>query len=114
MGTDHCTFETGGCSERSGTRYEDFDTAKERFIEVWTQLPDVQFENGQHFLQGDRRCSEWTLTATKAHGSKLEMDGLTFHLEGQPGIVLQAINQQHAQCRRRGRNTRFTGVRILQ
>ena len=31
--------------------------------------------SGLHFLQGDRGCSEWILTATKADGSKMEVDG---------------------------------------
>ncbi len=73
--SDDCIFETGSGSERYGTRHEGFDTVKARFIEVWTQLPDIQFENGSCFAQGNRGCSEWTLTATKADGSTLEIDG---------------------------------------
>ena len=73
--SDDCIFETGSGSERYGTRFEGFDTVKARFIEVWTQLPDVQFENGRHFAQGDRGCSEWTLTATHPDGSKMAVDG---------------------------------------
>jgi len=73
--TDDCIFEPGGGPERYGTRFEGFETVKARFIEVWTELPDVQFENGKHFLQGDRGCSEWTLTATRPDGGKLEIDG---------------------------------------
>jgi hypothetical protein len=73
--TGDCIFETGGGEERYGTRHEGFDTVKARFIEVWTQLPDVQFENGKHFLQGDRGCSEWTLVATHPNGTKMEVDG---------------------------------------
>ena len=73
--TEDCIFETGGGSEKYGTRIEGYENVKKRFIEVWTDLPDVSFENGQHFSQGDRGCSEWTFTATRPDGSKMEMNG---------------------------------------
>ena len=50
--TDDCVFETGGGAERYGTRFEGFDEVRLRFIEVWTDIPDVRFENGLHFVQG--------------------------------------------------------------
>ena len=52
-----CVFETGGGSERYGTRYEGFDVVRERFIEVWTDIPDVHFEGLVHFVQGEHGCS---------------------------------------------------------
>ena len=76
-----CVFETGGGSERFGTRYCGYEEVKARFIEVWTDFPDVQFENSQYFVNGNRGCFEWTFIATKSDGSILEIDGcdlLTF------------------------------------
>ena len=73
--TPDCVFETGGGSEKHGARYQGFEEVKARFIEVWTDFPDVRFENPRHFVQGDRGCSEWTFVATKADGTKLEIDG---------------------------------------
>ena len=73
--TDDCIFETGGGAERFGTRYEGYDNVKKRFIEVWTELPDVRFENDRHFVQGNRGCSEWTFIATRPDGSVMEVDG---------------------------------------
>ena len=73
--TDDCVFETGGGSEKYGTRYQGFELVKSRFIDVWTEYPDVQFENARHFAQGDRGCSEWTFLATKSDGTKIEIDG---------------------------------------
>jgi ketosteroid isomerase-like protein len=66
--TEDCIFETGGGSERWGTRFEGFDTVRERFIDVWTSIPDVRFENSRHFVEGDRGCSEWTIIGTLADG----------------------------------------------
>jgi len=80
--TDDCVFETGGGTERYGTRFEGYEAVKARFIEVWTDIPDVQFSNALHFVQGDHGCSEWTFTGTRLDGSKIEIDGcdiFTFH-----------------------------------
>ena len=73
--TEDCIFETGGGSERYGTRHQGAESVRKRFVEVWTELPDVKFENGQHFAAGDRGCSEWTFTATLPDGSRMEVDG---------------------------------------
>lgn len=73
--TPDCIFETGGGKESFGTRYEGFETVKQRFIDVWTEIPDVKFLNVRHFLQEDRGCSQWTTTGTRADGSKMEIDG---------------------------------------
>lgn len=70
-----CVFETGAGSERYGTRYRGYKDVKARFIEVWTQFPDVHFKNSRHFVQGDRGFSEWTFVASRPDGSKIEVDG---------------------------------------
>jgi len=73
--TDDCVFETGGGTEIYGTRISGYNAVRLRFIEVWTDLPDVRFENGTHFVSGNRGCSEWTFVATRPDGSSLEMNG---------------------------------------
>ena len=73
--TQDCVFETGGGSERYGTRFEGYTAVRERFIEVWTDIPDVRFEELVHFVQGDNGCSEWIFTGTAKDGSRIEIDG---------------------------------------
>jgi len=73
--TQDCVFETGGGSETYGTRHEGYQTVREKFIEVWTDIPDVHFEGLVHFVSGDNGCSEWTFRGTHTSGAKLEMDG---------------------------------------
>jgi ketosteroid isomerase-like protein len=73
--TPDCVFETGGGRERYGTRYVGHEAVRERFIEVWTDLPDVRFENVSHFVSGDRGCSQWTFLATRPGGIAIEVDG---------------------------------------
>ena len=73
--TDDCIFETGGGTEKFGTRYQGFEIVRDRFIEVWTEIPDVSFENFIHFSDGNYGCSEWTITGTTISGSMLEING---------------------------------------
>ncbi|GJL71062.1 MAG: transcriptional regulator [Nitrosomonas sp.] len=73
--TEDCIFETGGGTEKFGTRYEGFEAVRERFIEVWTDYPDVKFENASHFVQGNFGCSEWTFVGTSKNGVKMERNG---------------------------------------
>ena len=75
MMTEDCIFETGGGGHSYGTRYSGYEAVKARFIEVWTDLPDIRFKNCRHFVQGDRGCSEWTITGTRLNGEVLEVDG---------------------------------------
>ena len=81
--TPDCVFEPGGGPERYGIRYSGQEEVRKRFIEVWTEIPDVQFVNGRHFSQGAYGCSEWTLTGTRTDGSRIEIDGCDlFTFEG--------------------------------
>ena len=81
--TPDCVFETGGGVERYGTRFEGAESVRQRFIEVWTDIPDVRFENALHFVQGEHGCSEWTFVGTRVDGSAVEIDGCDlFTFEG--------------------------------
>ena len=73
--TGDCVFLLGSGKSASGDKFEGYAAVKEGFERVWIDLPDVSFQNARHFLSGDRGCSEWTLTATHPHGSKIEQDG---------------------------------------
>jgi ketosteroid isomerase-like protein len=73
--TPDCIFETGGGSETYGTRFAGAATVRQRFIDVWTELPDVQFRDATHFAEGSHGCSRWTFCATRADGSVMEVEG---------------------------------------
>ena len=73
--TVDCVFEPGGGPERFGARFEGREAVRERFIEVWTDIPDVKFENAVHFSQGNYGCSEWTIVGTTRDGNRIEVDG---------------------------------------
>lgn len=73
--TDDCIFEPGGGPEPYGIRFQGSAAVRERFIEVWTDIPDVRFENAVHFCDGNYGCSEWTIVGTTTSGDELEVDG---------------------------------------
>lgn len=64
-----CIFETGGGSEKYGTRYSGYEAVKAKFISVWEMMPDMHFDNSRHFIQGNRGCSQWTFMTTKSDGT---------------------------------------------
>ena len=72
---ENCVFEPGGGPEKFGTRYEGYDAVQKRFIEVWTDIPDVTFVDAIHFTDGNYGCSEWTLMGTTRDGKTIEVDG---------------------------------------
>ena len=73
--SEDCVFETGGGSERYGTRYQGENIVRERIAEVWADIPDVKFININHIVQDERGCSEWTLTGIRTNGTEIEVDG---------------------------------------
>ena len=73
--TEDCVFEPSGGSEKYGTQYQGYDAVRERFIEVWTDIPDVRFENVIHFSQDNYGCSEWTIVGITKDGAKIEVNG---------------------------------------
>lgn len=72
---EDCVFEPGGGPETFGVRYEGYNAVRKRFIEVWTDIPDVKFEGATHFSEGNCGCSEWTIMGTSKYGTKIEVDG---------------------------------------
>ena len=38
-------------------------------------IPDVRYDDGRHFVCGDRGVSEWTLRGTRATGEAIEVRG---------------------------------------
>ncbi|ARN76366.1 DUF4440 domain-containing protein [Oceanicoccus sagamiensis] len=73
--SEDCVFETGGGTEKYGTRIKGYEAVRARFIEVWTEIPEVRFIDALHFVQGNHGCSEWTFVGNRTDGSAVEIDG---------------------------------------
>jgi ketosteroid isomerase-like protein len=75
MMTSDCVFETSGGPDPGGRCYEGQAPVREAIAEIFEMLPDVRFANARHFVCGERGVSEWTMTATRPDGSRLEARG---------------------------------------
>lgn len=74
--TDDCVFMTAGGPERCGTRHVGHEAVRAAFAAAWATMPDAQWRNGRHFVQGDFGVSQWTFTGTRADGTRVEADGV--------------------------------------
>lgn len=74
--SDDCVFMTAGGPDACGARHVGREAVRKAFAGAWATLPDAQWRNGKHFVQGDFGVSEWTFTGTAADGSRVETDGV--------------------------------------
>lgn len=73
--TDDCVFETVAGAEVFGTRHQGHDAVRKAFAQAWETFPDAQWEDGRHFVCGNRGVSEWTFTGTAADGTRIVANG---------------------------------------
>ena len=78
MGFMHgdCVFLTAAGQGASGSRHVGPAAVRTAFAAAWQAVPDAQWENGRHHVQGDFGVSQWTFTGTAADGTRIEVDGV--------------------------------------
>ncbi|MES2993246.1 MAG: nuclear transport factor 2 family protein [Pseudomonadota bacterium] len=74
--SDDCVFQTAAGPDACGTRVTGTEAVRKAFAAAWQAVPDAQWRNGVHFVQGDFGTSQWTFTGTAADGSRIETDGI--------------------------------------
>ena len=74
--SDDCVFQTAAGPDACGTRIAGTEAVRKAFAAAWQAVPDAQWRNGVHFVQGDFGTSQWTFTGTAADGSRIETDGI--------------------------------------
>lgn len=74
---DDCTFMASVGNEIEGTKWVGRENVRTGFAQLWEVFPDAHFEPvGEDFIVGDRGCSEWIFTGTRANdGSRVEARG---------------------------------------
>ncbi len=72
-----CTFMASVGNDVEGSKWVGRDAVREGFASLWIGYPDAHFEPvGEDFIVGDRGCSEWIFTGTKAaDGTKVVARG---------------------------------------
>lgn len=93
MGFMHpdCVFQTAAGPDACGTRVSGMDAVRQAFASAWAAVPDAQWTNGRHFVQGDFGVSQWTFTGTAADGSRIEGDGVDLFTFKDGKIVLKNV-----------------------
>lgn len=74
--SDDCVFQTAAGPDACGSRHVGTAAVRKAFAAAWETVKDAQWENGQHFVQGDFGVSQWTFTGTAPDGSRIETDGV--------------------------------------
>ena len=58
-----------------GTRYVGLEEIREGFAARFAGIPDIRYQQDEHFVDGDRGASEWTLSGTTTEGQRIEVRG---------------------------------------
>ena len=72
---DDAVFEGPRGTEPWGTRFVGREEVREAFAARFVGIPDVRYQQDQHFVDGDRGASEWTLSGTTTDGQRIEVRG---------------------------------------
>lgn len=73
--TEDAVFESPRGPEAYGQRFEGTEAVRGAFAARFSGIPDVRYQEDEHFVCGDRGASEWTLRGTTTEGVRLEVRG---------------------------------------
>jgi ketosteroid isomerase-like protein len=62
-------------TERFGTRFTGKAAIRDGFAQRFAGIPDVRYREDDHFADGDRGASEWTLSGTTTDGQRIVVRG---------------------------------------
>ena len=81
--TDDCVLETPRGADPWGTRYSGRAAVREGLATRFTGIPDVHYDENEHWTCGDHAVSRWLLTGTSTAGEKIRVRGCDlFDLDG--------------------------------
>ena len=72
---DDAVFEGPRGTEPWGTRWVGAAAVREGFAARFAGIPDVRYRQADHFVDGDRGASSWTLSGTTTDGERIEVRG---------------------------------------
>ncbi len=72
---DDAVFDAPRGPDSWGRRYVGKDEVRKAFEGRFAGIPDVRYLDAEHFADGDRGASEWTLSGTTTDGVRLEIRG---------------------------------------
>jgi ketosteroid isomerase-like protein len=72
---DDAVLEGPRGADKWGTRFVGDEQIREAFAARFSGIPDVRYQEDEHFVDGDRGASEWTLSGTTTDGTRIELRG---------------------------------------
>jgi ketosteroid isomerase-like protein len=72
---DDAVFESPRGPNPWGTRFAGHEAIREAFTGRFAGIPDVRYHDDDHFVDGDRGASEWTLSGRTTDGQRIEVRG---------------------------------------
>ena len=72
---DDAVFESPRGPDPWGRRFVGREEIRTAFAGRFSGIPDVRYRQDDHFVDGDRGASEWTLSGTTTEGERLEIRG---------------------------------------
>ena len=58
-----------------GQRFVGKSDVRDAFAARFSGIPDIRYQDDEHFVDGDRGASEWTLSGTSTTGQRIEVRG---------------------------------------
>jgi ketosteroid isomerase-like protein len=72
---DDAVFEAPRGPEAWGRRAIGAEAVRQAFAARFAGIPDVRYQQDDHFVDGDPGASEWTLSGTTTEGRRIEVRG---------------------------------------
>jgi taurine dehydrogenase small subunit len=72
---DDAVFESPRGPDRWGQRFVGKRALRDAFAARFSGIPDIRYQDDDHFADGDRGASEWTLSGTTTDGQRIEVRG---------------------------------------
>jgi ketosteroid isomerase-like protein len=73
--SDDAVFEGPRGPDRWGQRFVGKQEVRDAFAARFAGIPDIRYQDDEHFVDGDRGASEWTLSGTSTNGQHIEVRG---------------------------------------
>jgi ketosteroid isomerase-like protein len=72
---DDAIFESPRGPDPWGQRFVGKPAVRDAFAGRFSGIPDIRYRDDDHFVDGERGASEWTLSGTMVSGQRIEVRG---------------------------------------